>query len=210
MKDLRELTKLCERFTTPPDEVLYRLERETHLKTLSPQMLTGRLQGQLLTWLSTWMRPDTILEIGTFTGYGAICLARGLSPNGTLYTIEVNPELSYISQKYFNEAGLRQRIKPFTGDAKEVIPRINGPFDLIYIDAGKGDYIEHYNLVIDRVTTGGIILADNVLWSGKVGKGLKDYDTTVIEKFNKMVMDDQRVENLLLPVRDGIMMIKKR
>ena len=207
---MKKLTEYCEKYSSPPDEILRDLERETHLKTLAPQMLSGHLQGTFLTWISSWVRPSAILEIGTFTGYGSICLARGLSDGGVLHTVEVNPELTYISRKYFERAGLGDSIVHHIGDAADVVPTLDLTFDLAYIDAGKNEYALHYSMVLEKMNRGGVILADNVLWSGKVGKGLDDRDTNVIEEFNRMVHNDRRVDHLLLPVRDGIMLIKKR
>ena len=209
MQWLKKLTEYCEEYTSPPDDLLRELERETHLKTLSPQMLSGHLQGMFLSWISSWIKPSAILEIGTFTGYGTICLARGLQESGVMHTIEVNPELSYISLKYFKKAGLSDKIRLYTGDAGHVVPTLDEVFDLAYIDAGKREYALHYEMVMDKMVPGGTILVDNVLWSGKVGTGLQDRDTHAIESFNKMVHEDTRVTHLLLPVRDGVMMIRK-
>ncbi len=210
MQDLKNLSKYCERYSTQPEQLLLELERETHLKTLAPQMLSGRLQGMFLSMISSWIRPSVILEIGTFTGYGTINLAKGLREKGVLHTIEVNPELSYISQKYFKKAGLDGKIQQHIGDAKDIIPTITQPFDLVYIDAGKSDYHLHYDLVIEKISKGGVIMTDNVLWSGKVGKGLKDKDTVVLESFNQKIMQDLRVENIILPIRDGLMVAIKK
>jgi len=200
----------CEAHSSPPDPVLYELERETNLKTLAPQMASGPLQGQFLTLLSQLLRPETILEIGTFTGYAAICLAKGLAPGGKLHTIEVNEELEYISRKYFEKAGLSDKIIPHTGDAKQIIPTLPGTFDLVFIDAGKLDYAHFYDLVFDRVRPGGLLLADNVLWSGKVIQGETDKHTLQLDAFNKKIRDDDRVDNLLLPIRDGMMIVRKK
>ncbi len=207
--DLRKITAYCELQSTPPDDLLKALERETYLKTLSPQMMTGHLQGLFLSMISQWINPSYILEIGTFTGYGTICLAKGLRKNGTLHTIEVNPEVIYISKKYFHLAELEDRIKLHVGDAQGIIPTIDQQFDLVYIDAGKREYHLHYDLVIDKVKSGGVILADNVLWSGKVGMVQRDTDTKMLEAFNQKVMNDERVRNILLPIRDGLMIAIK-
>ncbi len=210
MQDLKKLSEYCERYSTQPDRLLLDLERETHLKTLAPQMLSGRLQGMFLAMVSCWVRPSVILEIGTFTGYGTINLAKGLREEGVLHTIEVNPELSYISRKYFKKAGLEGKVEQHIGDAKDVIPAIAQPFDLVYIDAGKNDYEQHYDLIIEKVSPGGVVMADNVLWSGKVGIGLQDKDTSALESFNQKIMRDVRVTNIVLPIRDGLMVAVKK
>ena len=210
MFDFKRISTYCEKHSTPPMDVLIDLERETHLKTLSPQMITGHLQGQLLSLISTWIKPTAVLEIGTFTGYGTICLAHGLRAKGVVHTIEVNPELSNISKKYFDKAGISNRVKQYIGDAKDIIPAMDEQFDLVYIDAGKQEYELHFGLAIEKVKKGGVVLVDNTLWSGKVGTGIKDKDTQILESFNKMVYRDERVENLLLPIRDGLMIITKK
>ncbi len=196
--------------TTPPDQILYELERETHLKTLAPQMMSGHLQGFFLQLLSQLKQPKAILEVGTFTGYASICLTRGLAEGGMLYTIEVNKELAHISNKYFEKAGLSSKIKPIVGDATTVIPTLNAFFDLVFIDAGKMDYALHYDLIFEKVSPGGLILADNVLWSGKVINREYDKDTESIRAFNQKIQDDERVENVLLPIRDGLIIARKK
>lgn len=203
------LNKYCEAHTSPIDEVLYNLERETYLKTLAPQMLSGHLQGRLLTMISQLVQPVVALEIGTFTGYSAICLARGLAPGGRLHTIEANRELAYIIRKYIHKAGLETQIQLHLGNALEIIPNIPGPLDLVFIDAGKQDYSTYFDLLIDRIRPGGLILADNVLWSGKVLNPDQDEDTSALHAFNRKVLADPRVETLILPLRDGLLMAKK-
>lgn len=200
----------CEEHSTPPSPILRELERETHLKTLAPQMLSGPIQGQFLRLLSLLMQPEKILEIGTFTGYAALCLAEGLPENGRLYTVEGNEEIAYITRKYIRKAGLEDKVELHIGDAKEWLPQLQETFDLVFIDAGKNDYALYYDLVIEKVRPGGLILADNVLWSGKVVAGEKDADTLAIQAFNEKILRDERVENLLLPLRDGLMIIRKR
>ena len=192
------------------DSVLRELARHTYLKEVHPRMLSGHILGSFLSMFSKMLSPERILEIGTYTGYSAICLARGLRPGGTLTTIEINDELRTIARKFFRKANLHEQIELINGDALEVIPTLTGPFDLIFMDAHKDDYPDYYNLVIDRVATGGYILVDNVLWGGKVlDANLADPTTRTIDQFNKMITADQRVENFLLPIRDGIMVIKK-
>ena len=200
----------CEAHSTPPSEVLYQLERETYLKALSPQMISGRVQGKFLSFLSQMIKPKRILEVGTFTGYAAICLAQGLTKDGILHSIEINPELAYIIKKYIKEARLNEKIQLHIGDAKDIIPALNTTFDLVFIDAAKLENSDYFNLVINKVNPGGILLVDNVLWSGKVVHQENDKHTRVIDAFNKMIQNDERVENVLLPIRDGLMMIRKK
>ena len=212
MKDLLDqLSDYCEAHTTPQATTLYELERETHLKTLSPQMLSGHLQGQLLAFISKIHRPKTILEIGAFTGYAAICLAQGLQEGGLLHTIEVNVELEYLIRKYIALAGLKDKIELHMGDALEIIPKLEGNFDLVFIDAGKQDYAAFYHLVIGRTNPGGLIIADNVLWSGKVvaKDRAQDPDAVSLHNFNEMVQNDPRVENIMLPIRDGLLIARR-
>ncbi|MFN8287354.1 MAG: O-methyltransferase [Chitinophagales bacterium] len=195
--------------STQEDEVLRELSRETFLKVQMPQMLSGHLQGILLEFISSMIQPKRILEIGTFTGYSAICMARGLASNGLLYTIDVNEELKAMAEKYFTRAGLAEKIKLLTGDAKKLIPELNETFDLVFIDADKLNYATYYDLVFDKVRPGGFIIADNVLWSGKVVEEKKDKDTTAIDAFNKKVKSDKRVKSFILPLRDGLNIAQK-
>jgi predicted O-methyltransferase YrrM len=204
------LIQYCLDHSSPSGEVLHALERETYLKTLAPQMLSGPLQGALLMMLSKMIRPKNILEIGTFTGYSAICLAQGLAPGGRLHTIEVNEEIQYISKKYFLLAGLTEQIRSYLGDAADIIPTIDGTYDLVFIDAGKKDYGKHYDLVIDQINSGGYILVDNVLWSQKVIAEQLDQGAQTVDHFNKKIRDDDRVENVVLPIRDGLTIIRKK
>lgn len=198
--------------SSPEDEVLAELNRTTHLKVLYPRMLSGQIQGKLLEMISRMIRPKRILEIGMYTGYSAICLARGLAPDGKLITTEINDEIIPIAEKYIGKAGLTDRIDIKTGDALEIIPKLDGPFDLVFIDAEKKDYISYYNLIIDKVCQGGFILADNVLWDGKVlqNRDTADKETMGIMDFNKKIVSDNRVETIILPVRDGLSLIRKK
>lgn len=209
-RSLRNIYQYCAAHSTPPSEVLHELDRETHLKTLAPQMMTGPLQGQLLRFISMWVKPQCALEIGTFTGYGAICIAEGLPPGGVLHTIEPNRELEHLIRKYVDKAGLNDRIQLHQGRAEDIIPQLDLRFDLVMIDGGKQDYTLHYDLVIDKVNAGGVILIDNVLWDGKVTLEKKDKDTLLIHQFNEKIQADPRVENLLLPLRDGVMIVQKK
>ena len=172
-------------------------------------MISGPLQGQLFQVISRIKQPQTILEIGTFTGYAAICLAQGLASTGKLITIEANKELKFISKKYFAEAGLSDTIEQIWGDAKAIVPTLDYRYDLVYIDAGKRDYGLYYDMIIDQLNPEGIIIVDNVLWSGKVVNTSKDKDTMIMDEFNKKVKADQRVSQVMLPIRDGITLIIK-
>jgi predicted O-methyltransferase YrrM len=192
------------------DPVLKELARQTYLNEIHPRMLSGHILGSFLTLFSKMLSPERILEIGTFTGYSAICLARGLREGGRLTTIEVNDELQETSLEFFRRAGLEEQIDLINGDAKDLIPTLTGNFDLVFLDAHKDDYPDYYDLVIERVPSGGYILADNVLWGGKVLENpLPDATTRTIDQFNQKVNGDHRVENLILPLRDGVMVIKK-
>lgn len=209
MKTKQKLTQYCEQHTSPQNEVLYQLERETYLKTLAPQMLSGHLQGQFLSFISQLQQPKTILEIGTFTGYAAICLAQGLPKDGIMHAIETNEELVYIIEKYLKKAGLDEKVILHVGDAKNIIPLLDTTFDLVFIDAGKHHNALYYDMVIDRLNPRGLILIDNVLWDGKVVQEKYDKDTTAIDAFNKKIHADKRVENMILPIRDGILVARK-
>jgi len=207
---LKKIYKYCEEHSSPTIPVLHRLERETHLKTLAPQMASGAYQGKLLELLVRMSKPKTVLEIGTFTGYSSICIAKALQEGSVLHTIEANRELQVIIQKYIAEAELQDKIITHVGDALEIIPQLDVNFDMVFIDAGKRDYSKYYDLIIDRLNSSGIILADNVLWSGKVVDSKKDNDTSIIDAFNKKLQDDNRVENIILPIRDGLTVAVKK
>jgi len=211
--------------TTRPDFELYasehskllpglfaRLERDTHFASTTPGMLSGPMLGSLLSMISHMVKPSRILEIGTFTGYSAICLASGLAPGGELHTIDNNPEIRHIAASYFSEAGLTQSIKMFTGNALDIFPQLTSSYDLIFIDADKENYVSYYHESLRRLSPGGFILVDNVLWYGKVmqAEALNDKETRGIAAFNELVQADSEVENLMLPVRDGLMMIRRR
>lgn len=206
------LEKYSEAHTTPESEILNKLNRETHIKLRMPNMLSGHLQGQFLRMISMMIKPETILEIGTFTGYSALCLAAGLKPGGILHTIDNNPELEDFAMRYFREAGLEGSIKLHIGEAADIIPGIAGPFDLVFIDADKENYILYFDLLLSRVPSGGWIIADNALWYGKViyPEALTDRETAGIVAFNEYIMNHPAVENVLLPVRDGLMIMRKK
>lgn len=203
------LQQYAEQHTSPASGVLEALYQETHAKIAMPRMLSGHLQGRLLSLLSHLVRPRRILEIGTYTGYSAICLAEGLADDGLLHTIEINAALEKMIVTYFNLAGIYHKTRLHIGNALQIIPTLDEQFDLVFIDADKENYISYYDLVVDKVRLGGIILADNVLWSGKVLNEKKDKDTASIHAFNEKVQHDYRVENILLPIRDGLMIARK-
>ncbi len=207
-----ELVEYAAMYTTPELPVLEKLNHETHLTQIAPQMMAGPMQGTFLRFVSEMMQPQRILEIGTFTGYSTICLASGMPSSGTIHTIEVNPEQEEIIRRYFWESGMEKQIKLHIGEAKTIIPGLAETWDLVYIDADKPNYLAYYNLVFDSVRTGGFILADNALWDGKVlnDREKLDKDTLGIVEFNEFVQRDDRVDNLLLPFRDGLMLIQKR
>jgi len=194
------------------DPVLSELNRETNLKILRPRMLSGHLQGKVLEMISKMISPEKILELGTYTGYSAICLAKGLKEQGILHSIEINDELEDFILKYVKKANLNDKIKLHFGDARNLIPEINEQFDLIFIDADKREYIEYYNIVFDYLKKGGFILADNVLWSGKVinMKTPDDEYTKGIFDFNEFIKNDNRIEKVILPLRDGLTLIRKK
>lgn len=204
-----EIDAYVEAHTRPQSEVLRKLERETFAKVMMPRMLSGHLQGEVLRMISLMIKPASVLEIGTYTGYSAICLAEGLAEGGKLITIDINEELESLVRKFFEEAGVTNKTEYIIGNALEIIPPLKGPFDLVFIDADKINYDKYFELVIDKTRRGGFILVDNVLWSGKVLNEKKDKDTLAIDIFNKKVNQDPRVEAVLLPIRDGIMILRK-
>ncbi len=209
----QEIQDYSEQHTSPESPLLRQINRETHVEVLAPRMLSGQMQGRILSLFSQMMRPAAILEIGTFTGYSAICLCEGLQPGGQLVTIDINEELEDRCRAYFEQAGLSDRIDFRIGNALDIVPQLNQTFDLVFIDADKENYRKYYDMVLDKVQAGGVIIADNVLWSGKVlNKGPKklDKDTKALIEFNDYVQQDDRVENVLFPVRDGLMMIRKK
>jgi predicted O-methyltransferase YrrM len=207
-----EIEAYVEKHTTKENEVLYELNRQTHLKVLIPRMLSGHIQGRVLSMLSHMIQPTNILEIGTYTGYSAICLAEGLQEGGKLYTMDINHELEDMTRKYISKAGYENKIDFQIGNALDIIPTINKEFDLVFIDADKHNYINYYHLVFDKVKSGGYIIADNVLWSGKVLEPDHkiDKDTVILKQYNQLIHDDDRVENVLFPIRDGLMIARKK
>ena len=204
------ISQYAEAHSSPESPLLRQLNRETHLKVLMPRMLSGHLQGRVLAMLSHMLRPMYILEIGTYTGYSALCLAEGMQADGKLITIDINEEREGLVKRYIQEAGWQDRIVPMIGKALELIPSLPAGIDLVFIDADKINNQAYYDLVFDKVRSGGFILIDNVLWSGKVATSAKDKDTLAMQAFNDYVQADERVENVLLPLRDGLMLVRKK
>jgi len=206
-----DLLEYAEFYSTQELTILEKLSRETHLTQVYPRMMAGTMQGTFLRLIGEMMKPRRILEIGTFTGYSALCFAASLPESGLLHTIEVNPEQEEVIRRYIQESGLGKKIILHIGDAKTVIPSLEEIWDLVYIDADKPNYLAYYHLIFEHVRPGGFILADNTLWDGKVlnERSGMDKDTLGIEEFNDFIHHDARVDNLLLPFRDGIMMIRK-
>ncbi len=206
----QRLDEYLEQHTTPMDEVLAELYRDTFLHQMNPRMMSGPVQGRLLQFLCEMLKPKRVLEIGTYTGFASICIARGLPEGGRLVTIEADEEYEGVIRRYLSKARVENRVALMIGDAKTVIPTLPDTFDLVFIDADKISYSKYFDLVIDKVVPGGFILADNVLWDGKVlNVQAKERDTQAMQAFNDKVQNDPRVENVLLPIRDGLMMIRK-
>ena len=206
----QEILDYSKKFSSKPDKILRELDRETQYKVLMPRMISDQLMGSFLELISSMVRPKYILEIGTYTGYSAICLAKGLQKNGQLHTIEINPELEDFASKYFKKMNLKNQITLHIGNAINIIPKIKCLFDIVFIDADKKNYCQYYELAIKKLNKGGFILIDNVLWSGKVLKKAKknDIETKEIKKLNQNILNDTRVKNMILPLRDGIMICK--
>ena len=201
-----KLTEYISENSNEEPKILARLNQETHQKILKPRMLSGHIQGRLLSMISKMNSPSSILEIGTFTGYGTLCLAEGLKKDGKIFTIDQNEELLKIQNKYFEESGKRNKIIQLTGNAKEILNDLNETFDLVFIDADKENYIEYFKLVSERLNNNGIIISDNVLWSGKVldPSSENDEETNALVHFNKLLNEDKRFETVILPLRDGL------
>ncbi len=194
------------------DPVLAELDRETNMKVLYPRMISGHLQGQILSMLSQMIQPRNILEIGTFTGYSAICLTKGLMPEGKLVTIELNDELETFAARYFKKAGITNSVIQIIGSALQEIPKLNTHFDLVFIDGDKREYTDYYNLIFDKIAPGGYIIADNTLWGGKVTQTLahNDEQTKGVLLFNETIKNDNRIEKVILPIRDGMTIMRKK
>ncbi len=208
----KKLLAYCEDHSSAESELLKNLNRETYANVLHPRMLSGHLQGKILSLFSKLICPKNILEIGTYTGYSAICLAEGLAENGKLITIDCNAELELMANKYFEKSGMKNKIQMIIGDAVNIIKTLDVNFDLVFIDADKTSYSRYFDLVIDKMNTGALLIADNVLWNGKIlneSDLKKDADTQAINSFNQKIKSDVRVENIILPVRDGLMVARK-
>lgn len=212
MNRLNEIDNYILNHIDTEDEVLTELDRETNLKVIGARMISGHLQGQVLTMLSKMIQPKNILELGTFTGYSAICLAKGLQVGGKLVTIEIDDELETLAQKYFIKAGIADKVEQRIGSALEIIPTLNDSFDLVFMDADKREYVKYFDLLIDKLSSGAYIIADNTLWSGKVLDTPKsdDRQTIGILDFNTKIKSDPRVEKVILPLRDGMTVIRKK
>lgn len=208
----KELSNYCELHSSPESNVLTDLNRETHLKVVSPRMLSGHLQGRFLSLISNLYKPSFVLEIGTYTGYSAICLAEGLTENGRLISVDVNEETSAFAQSFIAKTEFAKKIELIVADAKNYITTIKEPLDIVFIDADKKNYLAYYHLVIDKLKSGGLIIADNVLWSGKITMSVSkmDKETLALHEFNEFVQLDARVENILIPLRDGLMIVRKK
>ncbi|HEX9980066.1 MAG TPA: O-methyltransferase [Flavobacterium sp.] len=201
-----ELENYIEQHSENEPDLLAELNNETHRKILQPRMLSGHFQGRLLSMLSKLIRPSNIIEVGTYTGYSALCLCEGLVENGVLHTIDNNEELYDFQRKYFEKSPYGGKIVQHLGNALEIIPDLEVMFDLAFIDADKENYINYYEMILPKMSKGGIILSDNVLWSGKVLEPVKENDksTKILLEYNRLLKDDPRVETVLLPVRDGL------
>lgn len=205
-----ELQNLLLQYCEPEDELLQHIDRETNLKVLLPRMLSGHYQGRVLSMLSKMISPNRILEVGTFTGYATLCLAEGLTENGIIYTLDINAELEDMVRENFVKSPLNSKIKYTIGDAQASLKNIEETFDLVFIDADKKNNGTYYDLIFDQVRSGGLIIVDNVLWSGKIVSNAQDKDTKNISSFNDKINQDTRVEKLILPVRDGLFVIRKK
>ena len=207
-----DIAAYADAHTSPESDVLHRLNRQTHLRVLRPRMLSGHGQGRLLSMISWMLRPRRVLEIGTYTGYSALCLAEGVADDGLVITIDNNEELVPFMRQFWRESPCADRIDFRLGQAADIIPTLTDTFDLVFIDADKINNALYFDLIIDKVRTGGFILADNVLWSGKVVDPVKsaDKDTLAVLAFNEKIQNDPRVDNVLLPIRDGILVMRKR
>ena len=204
-----EIEKYTLAHTTKEPQLLAELNRETWANIMTPRMLSGHLQGRVLSMFSKLVSPANILEIGTYTGYSALCLAEGLKQKGTLYTLDINEEYASIANRYFNKSKYQKKIQQHIGKALDIIPTLNCKFQLVFIDADKENYENYFDSIIDKIDVGGLIIADNVLWSGKVTEHQKDEETTALDRYNKKIVASDRVETVLFPIRDGLMISRK-
>ena len=206
----KDILEYSEKYSQQEPEILQELNRETHLKILNPRMLSGFFQGRLLSIISKLINPKKVLEIGTYTGYSAICIAEGMNKNGIIHTIDKNEELNTIQKKYFKKSGLENNIIQYNGCALDIIPKIEEKFDLIFIDADKENYKKYYELSFNLLKRDGFIIIDNVLWHGEVvDKNNKEHLTEIIRDFNTYVNNDIRVENMIIPIGDGFSICRK-
>lgn len=209
----QQISDYSEAHSSPESHLLSKLNRDTYANVLIPRMLSGHLQGRVLSMISKMNAPQHILEIGTYTGYSALCLAEGLKEGGSLHTIDINEELEDRIKAYFDQSEHADKIHLHIGNALEIIPSLDFSFDLVFIDADKENYLNYYNLLIDRLESGAVLIADNVLWSGKVVDNeqlANDQETKSLHEFNQYIQKDSRVENVLMPIRDGLMVIRKK
>ena len=197
--------------TSEESELLKKLRKETNQKILHPRMLSGKLQGRLLSLISKLIKPKEILEIGTYTGYGTLCLSEGLDPNGTIHTVEINEELIDFQNIFFNQSDKKKQIKQHLGSALSIIERLKGPFDIVFLDADKSNYINYLELITPKLKKGGLLITDNVLWSGKIldKTNESDIDTRTIKKFNSLIKNHESFETIILPIRDGLSLSRK-
>ena len=196
-------------YTEKEPQLLAELNRETWANVMTPRMISGHMQGRILSMISKMISPENIIEIGTYTGYSALCLVEGLKKNGRLHTFDINEEYTAVAKRYFNKSDYHDRIQQHIGNALDMIPDLDANFQLAFIDADKENYSSYFDLIIDKMDVGGYIIADNVLWSGKVTKKQRDEETEALHQYNKKALADKRVETLLLPVRDGLMISRK-
>ena len=205
----KEIEEYVIKFTEKEPELLAEINRETWAKVMNPRMLSGHLQGRVLSMISKMINPTNIIEIGTYTGYSALCMAEGLEKGGKLHTLDINEEYISLAKKYFNKSKYKENIIQHTGDAADIIPKLDDKFQLAFIDADKENYSKYFELIFDKMEVGGYIIADNVLWSGKVIEKDKDKETISLDQYNKKVLSDKRVETILLPFRDGLNINRK-
>ena len=207
----KEIYNYIDNHSSDESDILYELRRETELKCLNPIMLSGKIQGNFLAIISKLIKPFNVLEIGTYTGYSTLCIAKGLNPGGMIHTIDKNEELLQIQNKYFEKSGLRNQIKQYTGDALAIIPKLKFDFDMVFLDADKENYVKYLELISPILKPGGVLLTDNVLWHGKILESPENQDrvTRLIDNFNKKILEDKSLKTVMLPIRDGISLTLK-
>ena len=207
----KEIYNYIDNHSSDESDILYELRRETELKCLNPIMLSGKIQGNFLAIISKLIKPFNVLEIGTYTGYSTLCIAKGLNPAGMIHTIDKNEELLQIQNKYFEKSGLRNQIKQYTGDALAIIPKLKFDFDMVFLDADKENYVKYLELISPKLKSGGVLLTDNVLWHGKILESSENQDrvTRLIDNFNKKILEDKSLKTVMLPIRDGISLTLK-